>query len=330
MATTTSGQISVTPVRIHTTATLEALQDAIGKDLYRGKPGSRGWGSVKDGTDPLIGRVTRERPSGGRPEPVFDPDPYPKQLRARLYWDERDKRLEQVIGMQGDSTAVSLLRAADVTFAPSSQDGELVGLLGERNDGRLRAQVLPAVEDLVRSVDKSATLQRDDNDLSFGDDDFFRWVLYRATHDPELNDDLEILWVRSMANQDVSFRATSMTRGVELDRPELLALLAGALNKFGPAKIIVSSESLSLRVSLEVTSSGAFSIYRGDTEYDYDLNDEPLSDDEEGLKLLQDVAFEILPELKRLHNADSDWRDTNRDAFRQEARHLLQGVLDAL
>ncbi|KGN28939.1 hypothetical protein N798_16620 [Knoellia flava TL1] len=185
------------------------------------------------------------------------------------------------------------------------------------------------MEDLLQSVDDSAAVMRDSNDLEFGDDDFFRWILYRATHDPQLNDDLEVVNVRSMSNQDMAYRPTNMSRGVEMDRPELLALLAGTLNRFGPAKFVVWSEALSLRASLEVTASGQFSIYRGQSEYDLAL-DEEMTHEEEGLKLLQDTAFELLPELKRVHSADSEWRRTNRQAFTQEARDLLRDILARL
>lgn len=329
MSTTTSGQISVTPVRIKTTATLEELAQALVEVRYSGKQGTRGWGSVKDGTDELLGQVTRERPRGGKPEPVLRSEDYPDQVRARLYWDEPDKALERAFGIGADALTTTRFRAADITFAAGVDDGELIALLGERNDSRLRNYVIPGVNDLLELVDDSAMILQDSNDLEFGDDDFFRWILYRATHDPVLNDDLEVLAVRSMSNQDMAYRPTNMTKGVELDRPELLALLAGTLNKFGPAKVVIWSAALSLRVYFEATANGQFSVYRGQSEYDLEPG-EYLSHEEAGLRLLQDVAFEILPELKRAHNNDKEWRDTNRDAFIQEARNLLKSILAKL
>lgn len=311
---------------LRTTATLDDLFSVLTNVRYSGVAGARGWGSVKDGTDELVGQVLRERPRGGRPEPVLGGDLYPRQLRARLYWEETDKTLERAALGDPSNPVVSRLRAADVTFAEGDRDGELIGLLCERNPSRLRNTVVPEVTDLLRIVDRSATVAQDENFLEFGDDDFFRWLVYRYVHKRELDADLSLVEVRAIANQDVAYRPTNMSKGIDMDRPELLALLASNSNKFGPAKFIVWSENLGLEISLEATSSGQFSVFRGQSGYELEAGDE-MDHDEIGLRLLQDAAFNVLPDLKQIYNADSMWRDTEREKFRQEARDALKAAL---
>ncbi|NYJ73637.1 hypothetical protein [Allobranchiibius huperziae] len=331
MSTTTSGQISVTPVRIVADTTLDELHQAVTSlDLrYAGKIDQSGWGSVRDATDNLLGQVMTRSISAGQPEPKLSPEIYPEQVRARLYWDEPDRALQRALGETLEVAATRRLHAADVTITAGSRDGEFLALLGERNQSRLKNYVIPTVEKTVDLVDPRGQVLREDNDLEFGDDDFFRWILYRATHDPDLGSDLTVERIRAMSNQDISYRPTNLSHGVELDRPELLALLIGTLNRFGPSKFVVSSKDLKLRLSLELAKTGQFSIYRGDSEYDLGPG-ENLTPEEEGLRLLQDAAFEILPELRRLHNADGEWRETHRDEFKAEARDLLRGILDKL
>lgn len=331
MSTTTSGQISITPVRIVADATLDEIHEAVASTRlrYASRLDEPGWGSVRDETDDLLGQVMTRSISAGRPEPKITPEVYPEQVRARLYWDEPDRALERAFSEQIEVAATRRLRAADVTIAPGSREGEFLGLLGERNETRLKHYVLPSVEKAVHLIDPRGLVLKDDNDLEFGDDDFFRWILYRATHSPQLNSDLIVERIRAMSNQDMAYRPTNLSNGVELDRPELLALLIGTLNRFGPAKFVVSSDALQLRLSLEVTKTGQFSIYRGDSEYELEPG-ENLAADEEGLRLLQDAAFEVLPELRRLHSADGEWREKHRDEFALEAKRLLRDVLDRL
>jgi hypothetical protein len=330
MATITSGQISVTPVVLKTTASLESIRVQLDERRYRGGE-APGWGAVDDGTDAVLGRVSQNRPKGGRPEPIRQSEVYPDQLHARLYWNEAERRLQEAaIGGEGGFLSTTTLRAADVVFAESSHDGELLALLGERDAGRLRNFVVPGVRDLVRTLDKSATVRQDDVPLSMGDDDFFKWALYRYTHSPQIDADISIALVRAIANQDSAFRGTNLSDGVTLDRPELLSLvMRGTLTRFGPAKVVVYHKSLGLRVSLQITASGQFSIYKGHTAYD-DSSIEDLAEVEYARKVLQDVAFEVLPELLRLHGADKNWPDPNRNAFHQEAKDLLQDVIDKL
>lgn len=335
MPATTSGQISVTPVLIRANVPLEAIADAIERARYTGQPGVAGWGSVHDETDKLQGQVLVSRPSGGVPEFLPGTDRYPAQVRSRLYWDEPDRTLTRAFGatergLVADRATTSRFRAADITVAETDRPGEFVGLLGERNEQRLRGQVVPALEEVLASVDPGFSIARDLNPLGFADEDFFRWLLYRATHAPDLDDRYELVEIYAIANQDLAYRSTSMSRGVELDRPELLALIAGESNRFGPAKFSVWCKELSLYISLEVRSSGQFAIYRGRSEYDLDFSEEPLSHEEVGLRLVQDAAFTVLPDIKLLHHGDTAWTADARAAFAAEARDNLKQVLDNL
>jgi hypothetical protein len=324
---TTVGQISITPILVAASASLEEVSAAIASRRYDGDAAGSGWGSVRDGLDEAVGRLTNGRPRGADPELLQPDGRLPRQLRARYYWNEPERSLLAFAG-ERQAHEINRFRAVDITLAETDRPGYLLALIGERNPTRLRNVVLPALRDVMEAVSGGGQILEDSGELGFPDDDFFRWLLYRATHTPEISSDITLITIRSIGSQDGAFRTTAIGRGADLDRAEVLALVSGAANRFGPAKVMLWINSLRLYLSLEVRADGSFSIFRSATEYEYELNEQPLPPFEESLRVLQDVAFVILPEVRRLHLQDAGWTGGDRDAFVLEARAMLRAYLD--
>ncbi|WP_017936068.1 hypothetical protein [Nocardioides sp. Iso805N] len=324
---TTSGQSSYTPLLLRTTASLELISTAMRSQRYDRDPAGEGWGSVYDDTDAILGKITRQRPAGGKAELLTALESYPDQVRARYYWNEFDgSQLEY--DAQGEASLFHRLRACDVTLADTGNEGEYFVLLSESQPRRLK-RVLDGLTDTIEAVSDAVFMNQDDNPLSFGDDDFFLWVLYRATHDAALNGNLALVEIRSLSNESIRSRITSMGKGVDLSRPELVTLISDQSNRFGPVRFVVWSEDLQLTLYLQIKKSGEFSIYRGDSYYD-DPDMFDLPEEEQRLRLLQDAAFHVIPELKHLYSLDAEWRDTNRADFYAYAKSAMKAYMESL
>jgi len=321
MPITTFGHVSVTPVRIETSATAAELLEASAGQLYRPPAPSTGWGSVHE-HDEIVGKIIKGRPQPRRPEVVEEDDIRPEQFRGRLYWDQLDKKALGLFGELAEPDSINSLQATDVTISPTAKEGVLLGLLGLRHDGQIRSYVIPALRELLLAVDDDARVYTDSSPIDFGDDDFFHWLLYRFHNKPQVSADIALQDVRSISSQDSLFRGANLSEGVSLDRPELLALISAATTKFGPAKLSLTDSHLGLDVDFQLYVDGGFSVYVGKSEYDVDL---PRA--EIGLRLVQDLAYKIIPDLKSAYDADSNWRKKHRAAFQATSRTALAKVL---
>jgi hypothetical protein len=315
--TATSGSIPVTPALLVTTASLKELRAAIQERRYDSDPFGAGWGSVRD-SDDLVGRPGRLRPQAGSPEIAGQTEEYPEQLRARYYWNEA----ETLRNGSGEDSELTRLRAVDVVISSTPGDGQLLALISERDDKRL-ASVEGALRDVIESVDDAALLSRDDTSLKTGDSDFFRWLLYRSQNAPDLDLDYSLTAIRAIRSEDSRWRTANIGKGADLDRMEMLALIANGFTTFGPAKVLVWSAPLELGVSMELAGDGAFTIYRGQTEYALGIDEAPLPEPDYSLKLLQDVAYIVLPDLRQLYLKDSAWTDSTRASFRKASIQTL-------
>lgn len=324
MPITTQGLISVTPIRITSSASLAEMAEVANLHHYAVPPPSSGWGNVRDGSDALIGKVQQARIKAGLAEVLPEDDRYPSQFRARFYWDEPDRAMLRALGETGNPTLINRFEATDVTVSVTGENGVYLGLVSTRNDGQLFGHVLPALRNLVEAIDSSSRIEIDDNQLAFGDSDIFRWLLARVASNPQLSPVMLLLEVRSINSQDVFHRLAMLSKGAELDRPELLALLSSTSTRFGPAKIVIYMSDLELGVDLEIHEDGGFAVFRGKSAYD---DEEGLSPEDKGLILLRDVAHHVLPSLQAAYNGDNDWRQTGRQNFLQQARDDLAATL---
>lgn len=320
---TTSGLLTVTPILIRTTATVSELLDVAARLTYVAEVPSLGWGNVDVGDEAL--GTSRARPANvGTPQHVAATDTWPEQFRGRLFWDQIDPRAMSLLPDSAPAAMTHFLEATDVTIASTSEDGELLALVSMRRADLMKEHVVPALEVMARLVDEGALILPDSSPIAFGDDDFFRWMLYRTHNDRDVTPEISLKQVRAMKSEDRINRGASLVGGADIDRPELLALVSGALTRFGPAKVSIYDSALGLDAELELRLNGGFSIYLGPNKTEYD-EDPPRA--EKGPRAVSDVAFRIIPELKRAYNSDNDWRDTLRDEFTETARRALAGAL---
>lgn len=74
--------------------------------------------------------------------------------------------------------------------------------------------------------------------------------------------------MRSVSALDGLARGSSISRGVSIDRRELLALASSPVNSFGPATLALRDLTLELDVDVEIRRDGGFTILVGQSSYD--------------------------------------------------------------
>jgi len=203
----------------------------------------------------------------------------------------------------------------------SEHDGSHLVLVTTRNRNALDRHIIPALTALYRGVDDGAVVYSDVSPLALGDDDIFLWILARSHNSPEITGDISIQNVRALSTEDSLRRSAALSRGVDLDRAEFLALIATQA-KLGPAKFSLSDEQLGLESDIELFSDGGFTVLVGESWY----RAEPLSRDQLGPQIVPDLAFSVLPRIRAAYSADSAWRSTGRDQYRADALSALRQI----
>ncbi len=320
MSTTTSGHVSVTPVMIETDVALADLVAAMSEDLYRPQQvPSSGWGSVED-PDEFVGKRLRYRPRPGRPTLVPGDERYPQRLRARYYWDRPDASLMRTLGAEADPLLTHTFQATDIHIAESDRPGIYFGLIGVRSKRELHMYPAQGLRRLVESADQGASVSIDSTPYRIEHDLFF-WLIYRYSRDTQLATDLSLDIVRAVSAQDRLFRTASLSEGADLDRLELAAMVA-AQRTFGPVKLALFDNALGLSVEFELHVDGGFSVYVGRSEYD----DWDIPKHVKYLRLVDDVAFVVLPKLQASFSSDSAWRRGGRSDFVADAKAVLSNA----
>lgn len=317
----TSGRISMTPFRVVTPARPDEVQKAFAASRYPGTPTGAGWGSLFDESDDLVRGFSVQRPKGGSPLVLTDQEPYPDQVLSRLYWNEPQPQLVKA-GVTGPA-AINQLRAADVILGKVGE--EYWGVASVSGRTTFDTQISPRIDSALEEAGFSARVIREGNPFELGDADFFRWLLYRSVNSSALNDDLTLDGIEEIDNQGQGDKITRLKTGVDLQRPEVLTFIASDSNRFGPARFSVISKSLALTVQLEMSKEGHFQVLYGSSAYADDVAD-GFDAPHLRVNMVKDSAFEVIPELLRLHSADSNWRHTHRDEFRDEALVSLRSI----
>lgn len=320
MALITKGPITFTPVTVTTKMSLPDLHEAI---LELGaSPGvpSPGWGSIFDDAD-AVGLAGRSTVKPGQALMLEEDSVAPERIVARFYWRQVDRALLRALG-DADPLRVQRLHAADVIISATHVPNEYLVLLGARRRDEINGYIVPGLTALGDESGVLCQVRSDVSPLDFGDDDFFRWLLYRRSNEPKVGDDLQIRDVRSVSAQDRSDRGTVIKQGADMDRPEMLALIMAPSVRLGPAKIFVTSDELELNLDVEIRVDGGFSIQVGESDYDDNYARADI-----GLPLVRDTAYYVIPELRSAYNSDQNWRDLNRSESIEEAQKKMLALL---
>lgn len=305
-----------------TTAGLTAIRDAADRNRYTGQVPHAGWGSVAD--DPsIIGQVGSGRFRGGKSVVLEEGERAPERFVARYYSDQLDKKIMRAIGDGAEPQSIYALQAADIIITSSVDQERHLVLATSANDAFLGNDVVPALVGLAAAAgDDSARVLRDDSVAHLGDDDFFLWLLYRRTNDPQLTPAITLTALRSISSADPFDRAAKLTKGADLDRPELLALVSGTAIRFGPARFAFTDSSLDLAGEVELHMDGMFTPLLGVTFYDDRLDRAAL-----GPRVVDDLAFKVIPDIRAAYYADSEWPKKHRNAFTMGSRSTLADKL---
>lgn len=305
-----------------TTASLSALREAADELRYAASVPGAGWGSIDD--DPtILGQVGSVRLRGGAAAVLDEAERAPERFVGRFYSDQLDKKLVRAIGEDAEPQSIYTLQAADIIITRSTEKNRHLVLATSANAVFLGNDVVPALFTLAATAgDEVAQVLRDDTEAHLGDDDFFLWLLYRRTNNPALTSAITLTALRSISSADPFDRAAKLTKGADLDRPELLALVSGTAIRFGPARFAFTDASLDLAGEVELHIDGMFTPLLGETYYEERLDRAAL-----GPRVVNDLAFKVIPDIRGAYNEDNDWRTTHRASFTATSRSALAGRL---
>jgi hypothetical protein len=248
----------------------------------------------------------------------------PPHLQARLYWRQVSPGAVKVLGRGAPQAQILELQAADIFISETAAPQEKLVLISLGNPQRIAKYVVPYLLETVRTVDPGATMALAYSPLHLGDAEFFRWLLWRTSNRPKVSAQLEILKLIDMRGEDAGSRLTALTRGVDMDRPELLSLIMRESVALGPATVLLTDSVVGLDAQIQLWHDGSFACTLSETGYDsHAPAGERPTRAQKGIRVTLDLAHKVIPELRRAFNADGAWRKINRAKSIQEARDAL-------
>lgn len=314
----TAGSLNVTPLRINTYATLQGICDAAGQFPPSLSTHTAGWGSAYDPNGPLGSYGVTPAVTA----PYVDAENF-GAVAVRFYRFVLDDQRRRDLGLTIGAPEAYALRGVDVVFAQSRVDGYLCAYLLSHNANENKSHTVPALLELVRSVDPDATLIEHDNDQRAPSPDLFLWMVARLGE--EIASGLELDRIRNLASVHAGSRRTAMSAGVDTTRPEFLSLVAIADADFGPIKVKVVRTAERTTYDFELGSNGNVSVHVGET-----FLTELITRDEKGPRAFFDVVLQIVPDIIATYNDDVEWEIEGRDRFvRASAQQLTRARIHA-
>ncbi|KTR52031.1 VOC family protein [Curtobacterium oceanosedimentum] len=313
----TQNRLVATSYRFRSSATLADI--AIGaQDAAPNKAThSPGWGTALDSNEPV--RLFGSEPVIGVIE-VVNEGPAHQALALRLYWWEYSEAQQNALGLDHRAHEAFRLRAVDVVITPSVLRGHLSVYAITRTADVLEDTVLPAIIELIGTVDEEATLLDGESDLLVDDADFYLWMIDLGRRSAPISGNYELDEIRVVESKDASLRGTALSEGVDTSRFEMLTLIALVGATFGPAKIKVRDTSSLANYDFELTAAGTLAIQTGETYIP-----ETVLRADIGYRAFFDVALSIIPALLTAYRRDRTWGNEGRDDFIRFCRQQLSG-----
>ena len=157
------------------------------------------------------------------------------------------------------------------------------------------------------------------------DADFFLWLLYRLDGGGHVHAGLSISEIMAINSKNLLGRSR-FNDGAGPDRPDMMVLVAGGSGQFGPAKVALThTKAPPGYFELELHQDAGFVVLRDSSYDDEDLADMPK--EELGRRMVEDVWQVVLPTLRFAYKDDTDWFDTERDAFKARCKSSVVSVL---
>lgn len=323
--------ITVTPARLHTSASLEDLAEAAIQGRYPDAPerASAGWGSPSD-DDYVLGQPVSSALRVGTPELLDRHGELPKRLRLRYYWHTVDASAQRTLDSNDDAWNRWHMRdAMDVVLLAERTDS-IAALISSRDRRKIRAHTLKGLQQLLGI---RTSLQTDDDDspvdrVEFDSvretlvPDFFTWLLYKLNSDCVIGEEARLEVIDELSSRDRQLRGARFKDRATLERIELAALITMGDHRFGPAKVSMAIQDLEASINAELELDGGFSVYRT-SEYDQ----RQVTEDELGHALVEDVWSIVLPRMRAAYEADAMWRDSGRRELREGAISHIRSIL---
>ena len=292
------------------------------QNTYKGDVPGSGYGSIDDDDEVLRGRAYG-RPKGGSTYIAPEESEWPPRLVTRFYWNEPDQRMQLILGFDADPRLTYSFQATDLMLVETSESNELLAYVGMRPTARgFMSSVVESLRALVEEVDHGAWISTGSSPVGFGDDDFFRWLLYRYLWEKQIGR-VQLKVINDITGRDGLFRNAALSKGADVDRPELLALMSGVDTFFGPAKVEVFDTALNLDASLELRQDGGFTPLTGSSGY---TKNPPLPS-QFRINLVNDLAFGTIPALRAAYYGDSKYRKGGRNRLLKHCREQLGHAL---
>lgn len=311
MGTLASGQINVRTARLHFDGSLQDLVAVAGDSLYPKAPDgeSSGWGSFSD-DESIIGLSSRLRVHASRPR--IEPEGDGKSARAhlRFYFDKVDNVLKRRLSEDNHWWGIYLRQAVDVIIFDGDAEAGFPVHISSRLGPDLTKRIFPALKGLALDIDERAYINHDLIPEAI-DPDLFTWLLASYSQGTNISDNLSLDRIREMNSADGLFQGARYSDDASVARPSIATLLLEGGYQFGPAKFTLTSVSRDLTANLELHLDGGFSVFRTSSYGD----DDEITDQEKGIRLVEDVADSLLPELRAAYGEDAEWRRSGLATF---------------
>lgn len=307
-------------MQISTTATLTQIRDALIAQRPDLATRRAGWGSIEEDPD-ILGQSATQPPITDPEILPAIPGRRPELLTARFYWFVQNPPR---IALYGPRYRIN---ATDVLISDEGNNQFLL-FVSSTTGPDIDAQVLPGLQVTIMSVDPSVTISSLDSSLHFQNPDFFFWMVRQHFEQQPIGVGIDIDDIDQVHAQDLLDQQTSIARGVNASRVELLSLLASTSKSFGPASLSVTAPQLGLGLEMRIHLNGEFVVPAQGFIYQGAGFTSTL---EERLQVVTDLLYVLLPEMKRKYQADSAWlTGGGRDAFRASIKASAVSGISAL
>ncbi|SRX93250.1 hypothetical protein MSP7336_01486 [Mycobacterium shimoidei] len=322
MGLLTKGLLSVSVLKVKTSAGLDGIAGAASERRYPSEPTklSEGWGSLSD-DEVFAGNEGLYLPYKGYKLKVATNHNETNILGLRYYYDEIDTTLAKRLGGDVEWQRISNRRAVDVLLLDEHEPDQLTALVASRNDSEMTEFVRPALTALVSGEVPPGSLSSASITEEL-DPDFFLWLLYKLHKGERIAPNVKLSGITEMNGAFVG-RRNHLTQGVDMFREDSLALVARNRSRLGPAKIgIKHYAEPEGYFELQLIPDGGFQAYRKSKYDDKDLK--KLSVALTGQRMVQDIWQTILPPIRDTYRQDKAWRETHREQFVQWAKDELK------
>lgn len=312
--------LRVRPYRINTVASIADIATAMATIKPDANILSRGWGNVHDDDAP-INRVQGQPPAADPTITPAEAGRYPDTLMARLYWYVIDPSARRMLGTSVPKERYHKLQAVDVLLSKIDGSTDLTLLVSTLDKREVNAQVLPALTQVLQGLDPKAVFITTTSVLDLGDKDFFLWFVARHLDGLGIGSGMVLADMATVQVQDLLKHQTSIARGVDSTRLELLACLADPNKVFGPCRVAIQLPAFDAHLDFTLELDGAFNVQVKETSYS---TDPLIPREQQRILAVLDIANTAIPRLKDLYQADNAWRPQGRDDFRNRQRNDLE------